>query len=117
MASFTGRSARLRFVLVTLVCCATWIACGSDTSTSTSKDGGAEASVDASIDRFQEPQDSAPPQDSADAAFFAVPCDPNNDMCLGAKKCCQIAGKSADGGPNFGCVLLKPPDNICPPVM
>jgi hypothetical protein len=109
---------RLRFLFVTLACCAGWIACGSDTSTSTTKDGGADASLDVSSDTTQPPpQDSGSSQDAADSAYFAAPCDPNNDMCMGAKKCCQIAGKSADGGPNFGCVLMKPPDNICPPVM
>lgn len=108
---------RLRFVLVALASCAGWIACASETSTPAAKDGGAEASVDASSDRSQQAQDASPPQDATDSSYFATPCDPNNDMCLGAKKCCQIAGKSADGGPNFGCVLLKPPDNLCPPVM
>lgn len=109
---------RLRFVFVTVGCCVGWIACGNDTSTPTLvKDGGTDASVDVSSDTAQPPLQDSAPTDAADAAYYAAPCDPNNDMCMGAKKCCQIAGKSADGGPNFGCVLLKPPDNICPPVM
>lgn len=110
---------RLRFVFAAVVVSAGWLAaCGSDTSTTPTHDGGADASVgDAKPDGYQAPPDAAPPQDAADAAYVAKPCDPNNDMCGGATKCCPIAGMSADGGPNFGCVLLKPPDNICPPVM
>jgi hypothetical protein len=109
---------RARTFVAILIVSSGWVAaCGSDATTPTSHDGGTDASLDVGPDTYKPIADAAPGPDSADSAIPPKPCDPNNDTCGVAKKCCQIAGKGADGGANFVCVLLKPPDNICPPVM
>ncbi len=84
-----------------------WLACGTDAaSIAPAGDSGAAASEAAASE--------AAASDAADAVLVPAPCDPANDLCSGARKCCPVAGKSADGGPNFGCVLLKPPSDTCP---
>ena len=84
-----------------------WLACGTDAaSIAPAGDSGAAASEAAASE--------AAASDAADAVLVPAPCDPANDLCSGARKCCPVAGKSADGGPNFGCVLLKPPIDTCP---
>ena len=91
-----------------------WLACGTDAaSIAPAGDSGADArSADAAPGDAGESEAAA--SDAADAVLVPAPCDPANDLCSGARKCCPVAGKSADGGPNFGCVLLKPPSDTCP---
>ncbi len=107
---------RLRLIFTSLIGSAGLVAaCGSDTSTNVSHDAGMDASLDAQADTYVA-YDTAPGADVADSSPVPKPCDPSNDTCGVSKMCCQVKGTSADGGPNYVCVLVKPPDNICPPV-
>jgi hypothetical protein len=82
-------------------------------------DAAADTSVVDASHEAAPPSDASAP-DAADSAYVPTPCNPQNDTCGGARKCCPVKRVNTDAGPDsgfdYGCVFVKPPADTCPPL-